>query len=137
MILALYVMFNGLDYNRKSWLYKIKTRSSQLIVVLIFLLKYSITLSICTWFLKNQFRNWFLLATQAVKIQFVELDFPSWFLKNQVQMDRASVSWQNSNRRSLVTGWISSEIWKEVQANILKEPLVCTTETNDTSEKSP
>ena len=24
---------------------------------------------------KNQFRNWFLQATQAVKIQFVELDF--------------------------------------------------------------
>ena len=42
---------------------------------------------------KNQFWNGFLQATQAVKIQFVELDFsnlsfPTWFFRNQVQMDR-------------------------------------------------
>ena len=50
---------------------------------------------------KNQFRNWFLKATQAVKIQFeiglksssCELIFPTWFLKNQVQMKRTSDSW--------------------------------------------
>ena len=44
----------------------------------------------------NQFRNWFLQATQAVKIQF-EIDwkssssnliFPNWFFRNQVQINR-------------------------------------------------
>ena len=50
---------------------------------------------------KNQFQNWFLQSTQAVKIQFeidlksssIELDFSNWIFQ-KVQMDRALSSVQ-------------------------------------------
>ena len=76
-------------------------------------------LLICTWFLKNQvekfkfdeldflvcknhFRNWFLQAKQAVKFQFkinqksslLNLIFPNWSFRNQVQINRGIGNYQ-------------------------------------------
>ena len=57
-----------------------------------------------TWFLKNQvgqtrfltcknqFENWFSQTKQSVKISSLNSIFPTWFFKNQVQMDRANDS---------------------------------------------
>ena len=51
---------------------------------------------------KNQFWNWFLQATQAIKIKFKidkksslsNLIFQTWFFRNQVQINRGSIWWK-------------------------------------------
>ena len=74
---------------------------------------------ICTWFLKNQVRTWFLQATQAVKIKFknrlkskfIELDFSnSIFQKSSI--DQQGDCWfQNSTGGFKV--WLNTTTRKE------------------------